>query len=167
MSLYLNLYDFMNLYQDQAYQEVPHLHLLWINAPLHIKDIISDIQSSPGINAPLHIKHIISDIQSSPACNPCQHPQLLLLWEILVFFAISLLGWKLKSCIGILPQDSDYRGSLFTVALSWCVSVSKPCKVTKASSKQAMLALFLPGPENMCKTCATAFVETPCWSFRA
>ena len=107
ISLYLNLYDFMNLYQDQAYQEVLHLHLLWINAPLHIKDIISDIQSSPGINAPLHIKHIISDIQSSPACNLCQHPHLLLLWEILVFFAISLLGWKLKSCIGILPRDSD------------------------------------------------------------
>ena len=76
ISLYLNLYDFMNLYQDQAYQEVL----------LHIKDIISDIQSSPGINAPLHIKHIISDIQSSPACNLCQHPHLLLLWEILVFF---------------------------------------------------------------------------------
>ena len=30
-----------------------------------------------------------------------------------------------------------------------------------------MLALFLPGPWNMCKTCAIAFVETPCWSFRA
>ena len=75
ISLYLNLYDFMNLYQDQAYQEVL-----------------------------LHIKDIISDIQSSPACNLCQQ---LLLWEILVFFAISLLGWKLKSCIGILPRDSD------------------------------------------------------------
>ena len=57
ISLYLNLYDFMNLYQDQAYQEVL-----------------------------LHIKDIISDIQSSPACNLCQHPHLLLLWDILVFF---------------------------------------------------------------------------------
>ena len=40
------------------------------------------------------------------------------------------------------------------MALSWCVSVSKPCKVKKASSTQAMLALFLSRPlknmENMC-----------------
>ena len=40
-----------------------------------------------------------------------------------------------------------------------------PCKATRVPpSKQCF---FFPGPGNMWKTCAVAFVGKPCWSFRA
>ena len=70
------------------------------------------------------------------------------------YYRKSKLFLQLHCWDGSLNPALAYCLRIDTVALSWCVSVSKPCKVTKASSKQAMLALFLSKPwkdmENMC-----------------
>ena len=78
----------------------PHFTLFYQLKALQVPNLQP---SKPSIQTPSSWHSVITFLH----CNLCKHPHLLLLQEIQVVFAISLLGWKLKSCIGILPQVSD------------------------------------------------------------
>ena len=73
-------------------------------------------------------------------------------------------GWEART------SRMKKPGALAAKSCTDCAGDASPCHIWAwqwggalllCSGKQAVLALFLPGPGSMCKTCAIAFVETP------